>query len=89
MFRIETDSQERNTVLRLSGWVRSQHIPELKEQIEGSRRKIILDLGKVTLVDREVVRFLGACEAKGMELRNCPSYIQIWLINERNWDPSA
>jgi len=89
MFRIETDSQARNTVLRLSGWMRSQHIPELKEQIESSRRKIILDLGKLTLVDREVVRFLGACEAKGMELRNCPSYIQMWLASERNWDTSA
>ncbi len=89
MFRIETDSQARNTVLRLSGWMRSQHIPELKAQIAGSGRKIILDLGKLTLVDREVVRFLGACEAKGMELRNCPSYIQMWLASERNWDTSA
>jgi len=89
MFRIETVPHGRNTVLRLSGWMRSQHIPELKEQIDGSGRKIILDLGKLTLVDREVVRFLGACEAKGMELRNCPSYIQIWLVNERNWDTSA
>ena len=89
MFRIETDSQARNTVLRLSGWMRSQHIPELKEQIEGSGRKIILDLGKLTLVDREAVRFLGACAAKGMELRDCPSYIQLWLVGEKNWDPSA
>jgi len=89
MFRIETDSQARDTVLRLSGWMRSRHIPELKEQIESSGRKIILDLGTLTLVDREVVRFLGACAAKGMELRNCPSYIEIWLANERNWDPSA
>ena len=89
MFRIETDSQARSTVLRLSGWMRSQHIPELKAQIERGGRKIILDLGKLTLVDREAVRFLGACEAKGMELRNCPSYIQIWLVNERNWDTSA
>jgi anti-anti-sigma regulatory factor len=89
MFRIETDSQARNTVLRLSGWMRSQHIPELKEQIEGSGRKITLDLGKLTLVDREAVRFLGACEAKGMELRNCPSYIELWLASEKNWDPSA
>ncbi len=69
--------------------MRSQHIPELKAQIAGSGRKIILDLGKLTLVDREAVRFLGACEAKGVELRSCPSYIQIWLVNERNWDTSA
>jgi hypothetical protein len=89
MFRIETDSQARSTVLRLSGWMRSRHIPELKEQIEGSGRKIILDLGKLMLVDREVVRFLGACVAKGMELRDCPSYIQLWLVSEKNWDLSA
>src|SRR5207249_9253895 len=53
MFRIETDSHARDTVLRLSGWMQSRHIPELKGEIEGSGRKIILDLGKVTLVDRE------------------------------------
>src|SRR5258708_35198416 len=75
MFRIETESQARNTVLRLSGWMRSQHIPELKEQIEGSGRKIILDLGKWTLVDREAGRFLGACEAKAVERRGCPCSI--------------
>jgi len=89
MFRIETDSHARDTVLRLSGWMQSRHIPELKGEIEGSGRKIILDLGKVTLVDREVVRFLGACAAKGMELRDCPSYIQLGLASEKNWDSSA
>ena len=89
MFRIEKDSHASDTVLRLSGWMRSRHIPELKGEIEGSRRKIILDLGKLTLVDREVVRFLRACAAKGMELRDCPSYIQLWLASEKNWDSSA
>jgi hypothetical protein len=69
--------------------MRSQHIPELKEQIEYSGRKIILDLGKLTLVDREVVRFLGACAANGVELRDCPSYIKLWLASEKNWEPSA
>jgi hypothetical protein len=89
MFRIETDSHGRNTVLRLSGWMRSRHIPELMEQIELSGRKVILDLGKLTLVDREVVRFLGDRAAKGMELRDCPSYIQLWLVSEKNWDTSV
>jgi len=89
MFRIETDPHGRDTVLRLSGWMRSRHIPELKEQIEFSGRQIVLDLGELTLVDREVVRFLGACAAKGIELRDCPSYIQLWLVSEKNWDPSA
>jgi hypothetical protein len=88
MFRVETDSYAGNTVLRLSGWMRSRHIEELKSQIGGSAR-IVLDLGKVTLVDREVVCFLGACATKGVELRNCPSYIRMWLLSERNRNTST
>jgi hypothetical protein len=38
-----------------------------------------LDLEEVKLVDREAVRFLAACEARGIQLRNCPSYIREWI----------
>jgi hypothetical protein len=30
-------------------------------------------------VDRETVRFLAACEARGIKLANCPSYVREWI----------
>jgi hypothetical protein len=40
-------------------------------------------MAEVTLVDVEVVRFLGSCETQGVELRNCPVYIREWIARER------
>jgi len=45
--------------------MRAEHLPELEKQIKESESKIALDLEEVTLVDVEIVRFLGASEARG------------------------
>ena len=38
-----------------------------------------LDLSEVNLVDIDVVRFLGACQAKGVKLAGCSPYIRDWI----------
>ena len=43
----------------------------------------MLDLEEVTLVDLDVVRFLGVSEAAGVELVNCSPYIRDWIFKER------
>jgi hypothetical protein len=43
-----------------------------------------LDLEEVTLVDVEIVRFLGTCEARGATLLNCSPYIRDWIGKERD-----
>jgi len=43
----------------------------------------VLDLDQVTLVDVEVVRFLGRCEKAGTELLHCPPYIREWISREQ------
>jgi hypothetical protein len=48
---------------------------------KGSR--LVLDLKKLTLVDREAVIFLAECEAGGIELKNCPAFIREWIRRER------
>jgi hypothetical protein len=50
--------------------------------MEGSR-EVVLDLEDVKLVDRDVVRFLGVCEAAGTKLEHCSPYIREWIIKER------
>jgi DNA-binding NarL/FixJ family response regulator len=48
-------------------------------QAEATARGITLDLGEITLADRETVRFLAACKTRGITLKNCPSYIREWI----------
>ena len=47
--------------------------------VEPAGRSIVLDLKDLVLVDREAVRFLRRCEARGIVLRNCPPYIRAWI----------
>jgi hypothetical protein len=51
--------------------------------MEDSRERVALDLADVKLVDRPAVSFLAACEARGIELRQCPRYIRDWIGRER------
>jgi hypothetical protein len=47
--------------------------------------QIVVDLKDLTLVDRDAVRLLERCEADGIELRNSPAYIRVWIDRERNY----
>ena len=71
------------TVLKLSGRIRSGDIEGLRGQMEGHAGGVALDLEEVTLVDVGVVRFLGMCEAKGVELVRCSPYIREWVFREQ------
>jgi hypothetical protein len=64
--------------------MQAEHLPELETQIKESESRIALDMEEVTLVDVEVVRFLGACEARGATILNCSPYIRDWIGKERD-----
>ena len=57
---------------------------ELEKQIRESGSKIAIDLEEVDLVDVQIVRFLGMCEAQGITLLNCSPYIRDWIGKERD-----
>lgn len=82
VLRIESVSDGRVMILRLSGRLQAEHVEQLKEQIERSTMGVILDLGDVRLIDRDVVRFLGICEANGVQLSQCSPYIRDWINRE-------
>jgi len=46
--------------------------------------QVVPDLEDVRLVDRDVVRFSGACEAEGTMLRHCSPYIRDWIDKENS-----
>ena len=81
--RIAKISDGARIVLKLSGRIQARDIDELCEQISAHKRGTVLDLQEVTLVDVEVVRFLGLCESKGVELAHCSSYIREWVFREQ------
>ena len=80
--RIEKDSHSGKTTIRLIGRFQSEHIGELEKQFEECGPRFVLDLKEVTLVDVEVVRFLGACESEGMKIAHCSQYIREWMVRE-------
>jgi len=82
--RIEKNSHGRVTTIRMIGHFQSEHIGELKKQLQENGPQFVLDLKEVTLVDVDVVRFLGACTADGVKLENCAPYIREWMEREKD-----
>ena len=81
--KIEKYSDRDRTTIRLIGRMQAEHLNEVENQIEESGGNVTLDLEEVTLVDIEVVRFLGGCEARGIHVLNCSPYITDWISKER------
>ena len=82
MLKLERSSDGERTTLRLIGRVRSEHLGEIADQMGASGPKVTLDLEDATIVDLDVVRFLGACERKGTRLLDCPPYVREWISRE-------
>ena len=81
--RIEKVPCEHGTTIKLIGRIRAECVPGLKEQIAASSPDIVLDLKEVSLVDADVVRFLGVCESRGIRLDKCPAYVREWIAREK------
>jgi hypothetical protein len=84
MLRITWDTNG-EVVFKVSGRLDAENVGDLKALFssEANGRRIVLNLLELTLVDRDAVRFLEGCEADGIELRNCPTYIREWITRER------
>ena len=83
MLRIEKHSDGCVSRLKLSGRVRSDHIAGIRSAMNDGCARKTLDLGEITVVDLEVVRFLISCENEGIELAQCPPYVREWMLRER------
>ncbi len=84
MFKIQKSTAEKSVVFSLSGRIKAAGLAELEKllETEADDQSISLDLKEVKLVDRDVIGFLAGCEAKGVELANCPAYIREWIERE-------
>jgi hypothetical protein len=68
-------------VLAVIGQLRAGDVSELSALLadEPAGQTLVLDLKNLVLADRPAVRFLHECEHRGIELRNCPGYVRIWI----------
>lgn len=84
MFKIQRSANGKTVVFTLSGRIEAEGVSELQRLLgsEADDHRLVLDLTEVKLVDREVVRFLAGCEAKGIGLANCPAYVREWIEQE-------
>jgi hypothetical protein len=80
---IKRISGTRRTCIRLSGHFRSEHIHQLKAELEQGGR-IALDLAEVDLVDVECIRFLNTCEMQGIRVLHCSPYVKEWMLLEQS-----
>ena len=84
MLRIEKESDGHTTTLRLIGRIQSADIGSIRAQMDDDSVHVLFDLGEVTLVSVEVIRFLSDCEDEGVVLIHCPPYVREWIHRERD-----
>jgi hypothetical protein len=85
-FRIESAARGGFTVLILSGRIEKEAIGELRRFFDRQTNcgDIVLDLKDVGVIDRDLMHFLVRCEADGVRLENCASYIREWIEREKD-----
>jgi hypothetical protein len=81
--KIRPVAGKREIRICLSGQLRSEHLDQLKSELERGGPTVALDLKELDLVDIEGIRFLNACESAGVSILNCSPYIREWMLQER------
>jgi hypothetical protein len=84
MLKIQRTSNGQ-VVFALSGRIDEGHLAELETLIrsETGGRRIALDLKDLTLAGQEAINFLEHCEAGGITLMNCATYVREWITRQR------
>jgi hypothetical protein len=84
--RIAVSTESQDTVkVALVGILSGVGLGELRREIDRARRmrkRIELDLGEVTLLDRHSVAFLAEQSHDDVSLINTPVYIEPWISKE-------
>jgi hypothetical protein len=87
--KIETTRGHQSTMGKLIGRIQTEHLSELRAQLDAIGGSIVLDLGDVSLVSVDVVQFLSTGELEGIQLLNCPTYIRKWIDREKVTGPKS
>jgi anti-anti-sigma regulatory factor len=85
VLKIQRTTDRAAVVLTVSGRLDAGNVSELCESLDAipGGAAVVLDLRDLVLADRDVVRLLREFQAsERIVLRNCPTYIRIWMAAE-------
>src|SRR4051812_11424100 len=71
--------------LAVRGSVSEDRLPEIEGYLDAGRTispAVTLDLSEVTLIDRTAARFFAEQMQCGVQLLDCPSYLEQWILRE-------
>jgi len=81
-FKIDRTPGESCTTIKIIGRITAEDVGELKAEVDAGGGSVVVDLGEMSLVSVEVIRFLSACESRGVRLLNCSAWIRKWIDSE-------
>jgi anti-anti-sigma regulatory factor len=85
--RIESRRSGDTLVVQLIGELDVEHLDEVKAQVNGAPCPVVVDIGELTLISVEGIRFLNACHHNGMPIINASGYIAEWMTLEGQSEP--
>src|SRR5260370_13423539 len=85
--RIERRRSGDTLVVQLIGEFDVEHLDEVKAQVNDAPCPVVLDVGELTLITVEGIRFLNACHENGMPIINASRYITEWMTLEGQSHP--
>jgi hypothetical protein len=84
-YRVERSVASRAVIFAVSGIVNATRAADLRSRVDRERDvKVLVDLRDVTLVERDAVPLLADVRGRGAKFVNCPKYLQLWMVAERD-----
>ena len=87
--KIERRHSGDTLVVQLIGDLDVEHLDEVKAQVSNTPSPFVVDIGELTLISVEGIRFLNACHNSGMPIINASAYIAAWMTLEGGAEPKC
>jgi len=85
--RIEKRCSGDTLVVQLIGEFDVEHFDEVKAQVSDAPCPVVVDIGELTLISVEGIRFLNTCRDNGIPIVNASGYIMEWMTLEGQSEP--
>ena len=85
--RIERRRSGDSLIVQLVGELDVEHLAEVEAQVNDAPCPVVIDIGQLTLISVEGIRFLNTCRANGMPIINASGYITEWMTLEARSEP--
>jgi len=87
MLKIDRLSHGTGVRLIVSGRIEQEGLVQLRSIVDAEAvapGEITIDIAELRLLDRESVRFLVRCAARGIRLVNVPAFVREWMVREQH-----